>query len=103
MDIPKAFQSFQENYPEVASAYENLGDAVHNEGPLDNTTRALIKLGIAIGARMEGAVHSHTRKALEAGLTPEEIRHAVLLTLPTIGFPSMMAGMTWVEDILRDQ
>lgn len=52
------------------------------------------------GAQKEGAVHSHTRKALEAGCTPEEIRHVVLMLLPTVGMPSMMAAMTWVNDIL---
>jgi hypothetical protein len=34
---------------------------------------------MAIGARLEGAVHSHTRRALEARATAEEIYHVVLL------------------------
>jgi alkylhydroperoxidase/carboxymuconolactone decarboxylase family protein YurZ len=48
---------------------------------------------------MEGAVHSHTR-ALEAGCTPGEIRHVVLLATMTIGFPAMMSAMSWVDDVL---
>ena len=52
---------------------------------------------------MEGAVHSHTRRAVEAGCTPEEIRHAVLLSTTTMGFPSMMKTLSWVEDIIGDQ
>lgn len=52
---------------------------------------------------MEGAVHSHIRKALGAGVSPKEIRHAVLLALPTTGLPSMMAAMTWVDDVLSPQ
>ena len=99
--IPKRFQKFTEDYPEVAKAYEALGNAVHTAGPLDSKTRALIKLAISIGARLEGAVHSHVRKALEAGCTPEEIRQVALLSLPTIGLPSMMAGLTWIGDILE--
>jgi len=102
MAIPKRYKMFQENYADVASAYESMGDAVHNAGPLDNKTRALIKLSISTGARFEGAVHSHTRKALKAGCTHEEIRHAVMLSLPTIGLPSMMAALSWVDDILED-
>ena len=100
MDLPKQFKEFTEKYPEVAKAYEELGSAVHKAGDIDEKTRALVKLGIAVGARYEGAVHSHTRKALEAGAAKEEIRQVVLLSLPTIGQPSMMAAMTWVDDIL---
>jgi hypothetical protein len=58
-------------------------------------------LAIAVGALREGAVHSHTRRALEAGCTPDELRHVGVLAITTIGFPSTMAAMSWVEDILR--
>jgi AhpD family alkylhydroperoxidase len=100
-DLPKHYRNFIENYPEVAKAYEALGNAVHTAGPLDSKTRALIKLAISIGARLEGAVHSHVRKALEAGCTPEEIRQVALLSLPTIGLPSMMAALSWIDDIIE--
>lgn len=100
-DLPKPFQNFLEKYPNVADAYEKLGSEVHAAGPLDDKTRALVKLSISVGARMEGAVHSHTRKALEAGCSKEEIQQAVLLALPTVGLPNMMAAMTWVNDILE--
>jgi alkylhydroperoxidase/carboxymuconolactone decarboxylase family protein YurZ len=101
-EIPKKFQRFMGEFPTVAQAYNDLGTAVHGNGPLDEKTRALIKIGISTGARMEGAVHSHVRKALAVGLTPEEIRHAVVLSLPTIGLPGMMAALTWANDILDD-
>jgi AhpD family alkylhydroperoxidase len=97
---PKKFQQFMKKYPQVAEAYNQLGEACHGAGPLDEKTRALIKIGLSIGARMEGAVHSHVRKALDAGVTPEEIRHAVVLAMPTLGLPTMMAAMTWVDDVL---
>lgn len=100
MALPKRFKRFTEEFPEVAAAYEQLGNAVHKSGPLDNKTRALIKLAISTGARLEGAVHSHARKAISAGCTKEEMRHAVMLSLPTIGLPSMMAALSWLDDIL---
>jgi alkylhydroperoxidase/carboxymuconolactone decarboxylase family protein YurZ len=98
---PKRFQQFQKKYKKVSDAYERLGTAVHGAGPLDEKTRALVKLGISSGARLEGAVHSHVRKALDAGATPEEMRHVALLALPTIGLPSMMAAMSWIDDVLK--
>jgi len=100
MKIPKHFERFVKEQPEVAAAYENLGQAVRSAGPLDPKSQALIKLAISTGARMEGAVHAHTRKALSAGVTPDEVRQAVLLAMPTIGFPNMMAALSWVNDIL---
>jgi 4-carboxymuconolactone decarboxylase len=99
--VPAAYLSFQEQYPAVFDAYNQLGAAVHSQGPLEEKARDLVKLGLAIGIGSEGAVHSHTRKALASGVSPEEIRQVVLLSLPTIGFPKMMAALTWVEDILR--
>lgn len=91
-----------QTYPNVGKAYKAIGDGVAASGPLDAKTQALIKIGIAISAKMEGATHSHVRKALDAGCTPDEVRHAVLQCLTTVGFPLMMAGMSWVEDVLEE-
>jgi alkylhydroperoxidase/carboxymuconolactone decarboxylase family protein YurZ len=101
--LPKRFEKFQKEFPNVANAYEQLGTAVHNSGPLNTKTRALIKLAISTGAGMEGAVHSHMRKAMEAGCAKAEIRQTVMLALPTIGFPASMAVLCWVEDIIEKQ
>ncbi len=101
--IPKRFLKFTEDHTEVAKAYEELGNSVHSAGPLDKKTRALIKIAISTGARLEGAVHSHTRKAIKAGVSKEEMQHAVLLALPTIGLPSMMAALGWIDDIIEAQ
>jgi alkylhydroperoxidase/carboxymuconolactone decarboxylase family protein YurZ len=99
-NLPSRFTEFTETYPEIARAYEQLGAACHLAGPIPKKERALLKLGISMGAWLEGAVHSHVRKSLEAGATSEEIRHVALLALPTLGFPATMAVLTWVEDIL---
>ena len=99
--IPARYQHFDKSYPAVMRAVEALGEATQSAGPLDSRTRALVKLAIAVGALREGAVHSHTRRALEVGCTPDELRHVGVLAITTIGFPSTMAAMSWVEDILR--
>ena len=99
--LPKPYQDFMKNFPVVGKNYEALGQAVHAAGPLDEKTRALVKLAVSVGGQTEGAVHAHTRKALKAGVSADEIRHAVLLSLPTIGFPRMMAALSWVNDVLE--
>jgi alkylhydroperoxidase/carboxymuconolactone decarboxylase family protein YurZ len=99
--LPKSFQRFGRENPAVVLAYDALGKACAEAGPLDVKMRELVKLGMAIGARLEGAVHSHVRRALEAGASPEQIRHVVSLAAPTLGFPATVAAYTWVEEVMR--
>ncbi|MCC6604372.1 MAG: carboxymuconolactone decarboxylase family protein [Anaerolineae bacterium] len=99
-DKPKAHQQFLEEFPAVAAAYEQMATAVHENGPLDNKTRQLVKLALAIGLGHEGAVHAHTRRALADGITPAEIKHVVTLAVTTLGMPNTVAVYTWVNDIL---
>jgi len=99
--LPKRYTEFLKSYPDVGAAYTALGEAVANAGPLDAKTRELIKIGVSVGARMESAVRSHTRRALDAGATAEEVRHAALQATTTVGFPSMMAGLSWVDEVLE--
>ena len=101
--VPERFQEFTKKYPRIATAYESFAGECQQSGPLSERDCALVKLGIAAGSHMEGAVHSQVRKALDAGVKPDEIRHAVLLASTTIGFPRMMAALTWAEDILNKE
>lgn len=98
--LPKRFERFLKEYPEIATAYENLGDAIHKEGSLNERERALVKLALAAGARSEGSTHSQVRKGLKLGLKKNEIRQIALLAIPTLGFPNAMAVMSWIDDIL---
>ena len=99
--LPKAFETFRKRYRRVYEAYEALGGAAHESGPLDQKTRELVKLGMAIGGRLEGAVRSHAQRAREAGATPEDLEHVVLLAVTTSGFPTAVAAFTWVAEHLN--
>jgi 4-carboxymuconolactone decarboxylase len=100
-DLPKIYTRIRETYPDIATAYDALGDAAHQAGPLGDETRQLVKLSLAIGAGLEGATHAHTRRAVEMGISPEAIRHVALLTITTLGFPQAVRALTWVDDVLR--
>jgi 4-carboxymuconolactone decarboxylase len=99
--LPDIYVSFRERYPEVAGAQDGLGAALDAAGPLDARARRLVKLGIAIGALAEGAVRSNVRKALDEGATPDEVRHVVVLAITTAGFPSAIAALRWVDEVLE--
>ncbi len=98
LSIP--FEQFAKRFPNAHGAYERLGRACHTAGPVDAKTRELLQLGMAIGIRSEGAVHFHVKKVIEAGASPEEIRHAVLIGIPTLGLPTTVAPFTSAGDIL---
>ncbi len=102
MYLPKVYQEFQTKFPDVFKDYKQLGTSTRQAGPLDEKTQDLVKLGIAVGTNSRGAVMSHTRKAMAAGATSEEISHAVLLALTTTGFPNMIAALRWVDEVLAE-
>jgi alkylhydroperoxidase/carboxymuconolactone decarboxylase family protein YurZ len=98
--IPSAYLQLRRDHPGVSRAYEALGEACAAAGPLDPKTIALLKLGISMGAGLQGAAHSHARKALDAGWSPAELLHAALLCAPTLGWPSMMRARGWIQDVV---
>lgn len=99
--LPEALQRFAVRYPGVWKAYADLGDSCAEAGPLDKKSQRIAKLGLAIGSGRQGAVHSHTRRALAAGCTPEEILHVGILGVTTLGWPAAFAAICWINDILE--
>ncbi|MGV3484625.1 MAG: carboxymuconolactone decarboxylase family protein [Planctomycetaceae bacterium] len=100
--IPRRYQLMHKSHPDVMRAYEAFGQAVREAGPLSDREVSLVKLAISIGAALEGAAHSHCRKAVEAGCTADDLRHVAMLSAPTIGFPAMMRAKSWVEDVISE-
>jgi alkylhydroperoxidase/carboxymuconolactone decarboxylase family protein YurZ len=98
--LPTRFQDFSSRYPACAGAYEALAGASRKVAGYAPREAELIKLALAIGARLEGAAHSHARRALAAGVSPDELRGVALLAITTCGFPQAMIGLSWVEDVL---
>lgn len=101
--LPAHFTSVRDRFPKVIEALEELGKAAREQGPLDDKTGHLVQLAAAAAIQSEGAVHSHVKRATAAGATPEEIYHAVLLLVSTIGFPKVAAAISWVDDVLKQE
>lgn len=98
----KHFNELVKRYPDVFAAHEKLGTEIRNAGPLDEKTLQLIQLAAAGAVGSEGAVHSHTRRALAAGASAEEIYHAHIVLISTIGFPNAMAAISWSRDVIEN-
>jgi alkylhydroperoxidase/carboxymuconolactone decarboxylase family protein YurZ len=101
--LPQSVEVFKESNPDVWRAFKELGNSCHQAGPLDEKTRRLIKVALAVGASLEGATHSAVRNAIAAGVSPEEIRHVAILGITTLGFPSTMRALTWINDYLDER
>lgn len=97
--LPPFLDEFVRNHPALWEAYSQLGKVAVESGPLDARTARLVKLGIAIGAGLEGGVHSHVRRGLAEGLNQEELEHVAILAITTIGWPSSIAALSWIEDV----
>jgi len=98
--LPATFRKFTRKFPEIAAAHEAIARSVDRMGPLDRKTCELIKLGLSIGAGLETATQSHTRRARKEGASLEEIEQAILQTVNTCGFPRTVAAWQWARQAL---
>ena len=98
--VPDTYLRLKRRHPRLFAASEAVGEAARAEGPLDEKQVQLVQLAAAAAIRSEGAVHSHTRRLVSAGATAVEIRHALIALVSTIGFPSVVAAISWADDVL---
>lgn len=101
--LPGVPAEIQRHHPQLWRAFQELGMAASAAGPLDQQTRRLVHLAIALAGDSEGATHSHTRRALAEGISAEELEHVPLLAITTLGWPRAMKGLSWVRDVTRSK
>ncbi|MCE7734357.1 MAG: carboxymuconolactone decarboxylase family protein [Candidatus Heimdallarchaeota archaeon] len=99
--IPERYKEVKKQYPELFAHYEQLGESTFKAGPLEAKSVNLVKLAFAAAVGMEGATHAHTRKCIANGFTPEELRHAIICGVTTLGMPTMMRALSWVDDEIK--
>ena len=86
-------------FPHIWNAYQMLGRAAADCGPLTARERRLVKLALAIGAGSEGAVHSHTRRAQSEEIGNADLLQVAMLAIGPLGLPRAVAAKTWIEDL----
>ena len=103
VDLPQPVEDFRTQYSDVWKAFNELGDKCHEAGPLNEKTRRLVKVALAIAAGLEGGTHSAVRNALKSGVDPGEIRHVAVLGITTIGLPATVRALTWIKDCMSPE
>jgi AhpD family alkylhydroperoxidase len=63
--------------PDTLRGYQTLSAANSKTGKLDEKTRQLISLAVAVTTRCDGCIVVHSEAALKAGATKEEISEAL--------------------------
>ena len=63
--------------PEAMKAFGSLKDSVLKEGTLPLKTKELIALMLGLAARCMPCIMTHAQKAIEAGVTREEVAEAI--------------------------
>jgi 4-carboxymuconolactone decarboxylase len=90
-DIHEAYTVFKAEFPELSRKIDATSRALHDEGgPLDERTRALVKVAVAAASGHQRALQTHVAAARETGVAEAEILHALLLVVTTCGFPTFM-------------
>lgn len=100
--ILEHFKNLRESHKELYEAYDKYGKEVSEAGPLDDKTKALIKVAISSTAKQPYAIKSQIRKARRQGCSWEEIEHAIILVAPTVGFPTMMEALISLREELGE-
>lgn len=100
-ELPDNYKGIRKRFKGYGDVLSDLGMVTKEMGPIDEKTSHLIQLAASAAIRSEGGVHSHARRALILGASSEELYHSLLVITGTIGFPTVAAAISWVDDIVE--
>jgi AhpD family alkylhydroperoxidase len=79
------YQLFQEQTPEVAAAFNKLIEKLAAPSALDPKTKQLLYIAMKTVTGDLGAVYAHVPMAKKLGVTKEEIRETIILSITVVG------------------
>lgn len=74
--------------PATAKAFNSMGAAAKTSGALDEKTKELMALGIAIATRCDSCIGFHVKSLIRLGITREELVEALAMATYMGGGPS---------------
>lgn len=86
----KQYEHVYAHAGEVGDAFLDMIMKESKVSVLDNKTHELVYLAVLATARLEHGIKLHTKEAKRLGATKEEVKSAILVALPVIGFPAIM-------------
>lgn len=102
--LPSSLQQFEHDDAEVRRAFAAAGETcLGRGGHFDEKTRRLVKPGLAVACRNEGAAHSAARHALSSGDLMPEVAHVANLAVTNMGRPFASDALTWIQDAVSKE
>lgn len=89
--------SFQKQAPALFEGFNTMSKAAKRNGALDEKTKELIALGIAISTRCESCIGFHTKSLIRLGTTRAEFCEALEMIGYMGGGPSIAFGAKALE------
>ncbi|CAM4049221.1 carboxymuconolactone decarboxylase family protein [Deinococcus frigens] len=78
-------------------------DTVYDSSALDLKTQELIACALLVSLGSPPELRTHLRGALNAGATEAQVRGALMLCVPYLGFPRTVAGFEVLKTFLDAQ
>ncbi len=89
-EIEKLLNELSEKYPKETGSFMTFLRRVISEKALDTKTKELISVALGIATGCEWCIVLHTKSALEAGATPDELVEAGFVAVLMAGGPALM-------------
>ena len=93
-------------YPDLIEPYMVWLRRVESKGALPNKTKELISVALSVATQCKWCIATHTKRALEAGSTKDEIMEACFVSSLFRGGPALMytqLAMKCVEECMKEK
>ncbi|MFC7392910.1 carboxymuconolactone decarboxylase family protein [Scopulibacillus cellulosilyticus] len=98
--VPAAYAT-DPDFQDILSRF--IFGEVFYQGNLDDKQRELITLAVLAANQSLPQLKAHVGAALNAGLTPVEIKEAVYQCAPYIGFPKTLNAITEINEVFKSK
>lgn len=83
--VSSAFACFMKEAPESAKVWMEAVKKLDGTSTLDSKTEEIAYIAVLVAVGLLSGIPFHVKHAKELGVTREEIKSAVLLSLPAVG------------------
>lgn len=89
-EVHESLKALGKEYPEQMHAFSSFMKSTEKDGALDHKTKELISLALSIATHCKWCIAIHTKNALEAGASKDEIMESCFVAALMGGGPSLM-------------
>lgn len=98
-EVQALVERMGKEYPQLAGPFMVFLRRVEEKGALDTKTKELISVALAVALHCEWCIAFHTKNALDAGATKDELVEACMVATLMAGGPAMMYSQRVLQAI----